>query len=208
MIRVDLTEAQKAVIRNITRGKEINIRLTKRQKQIGYEGRKEWALRLLDEIKPKGKRVGVEVGLWKGDFAQLMLNADPNLTWWGVDPYFEYGRKKRKQREWDAIFGRVMGKLLPFGKRFRMVRKPSHEGVKYIPKKVDFIFIDGNHDTDVVEEDLRLYEKHVRKGGIMSGHDYVHRVPVAVDRYVAKHGRKMHVETDFDPYGVFWWKMP
>ena len=34
-------------------------------------GRVEWATNLLNEIKPKGKVVGVEVGVWKSDLGTL-----------------------------------------------------------------------------------------------------------------------------------------
>ena len=176
-------------------------------RRSAYTDRRDWALRLFHDIKPKGRVVGVEVGLWKADFAKLILDSDPRVYWYGVDPYFEYGKMKRKQPEWDAIYERVMNKMKPFGKRFKMVRKPSSEGFNFIPKKVDFVFIDGNHDEDFVYEDLRLYEPRVRKGGIISGHDYSHRVYMAVDRYVEEYGRKLHVDTSFDPCGVFWWRM-
>jgi hypothetical protein len=170
-------------------------------------GRVEWATRMLDDMKPKGKVTGVEVGFWKGDFGQMMLEKNERLHWYAVDPYFEFGRKKRKQPEWDAIFGRVMKKMEVFGKRFHMVRMPSHEGVKKIPRKVNLVFIDGNHDLDVVYEDIRLYEKRIWKGGILSGHDYTHRVGPAVDEYVRKFNRKMFLDTSFDPCGVFWWRV-
>ena len=188
-----------AEIRKLMRSKKLRIE--------AYKGRVKWASRLFDEIKPRGKVTGVEVGLWKADFAQLMLNENKRLYWYGVDPYFEYGRKKRKQPVWDRIYERVVNKMKPFGKRFTMVREPSSEGVNFIPKKVDFIFIDGNHDHDAVYNDLLLYEPRVKKGGIMAGHDYSHRVGLAVDEYVEEFGREMFVDTSFDPCGVFWWRM-
>jgi len=172
-----------------------------------YIGRVKWAKDLLDKTKPKGKLTGVEVGLWKADFPYLLLPEMPRLRWFGVDPYSLYGRGKRRMTEWDAIFGRVMNKMKPFGKQFIMIRKHSHEGVKFIPKKVDFVFVDGNHDLDIVSKDLALYEPHVKKGGIMAGHDYFHRVSPAVDEYVKEHNRKLHVDTSFDPCGIFWWRM-
>ena len=190
--------------------KSVEIRRMMRSKPLriaAMKGRVKWATAKLNTIKPKGKVTGVEVGLWKADFAQLMLNENERLYWIGVDPYFEYGKRKRKQPVWDAIFGRVMKKMEPFGKRFKMVRKPSSEGVKSITRKVDFMFIDGNHDLDVVYNDLFLYEPRVKKGGIMAGHDYSHRVGKAVDEYATKFKREMFVDTSFDPCGVFWWKV-
>ena len=85
-----------ARIREMMRSKSLRI--------AAMKGRVEWASKLFDEIKPRGKVTGVEVGFWKGDFGQLMLQKNERLYWIAVDPYFEYGRKKRKQPVWDAIF--------------------------------------------------------------------------------------------------------
>jgi hypothetical protein len=172
-----------------------------------YLGRVEWATRLLNEIKPKGKIVGVEVGLWKADFALLMLKENKRLHWFGVDPYTEYGRKYRKQKQWDGIYDKVVNKMKPYKKRFMLIRALSSEAVRFIPDGVDFVFIDGNHDPDMVYNDLLLYEKKVRPGGIMAGHDYMQRVAEPVNDYVKKFDRKLFIDASFDPCGVFWWRV-
>jgi len=174
-----------------------------------YVNRVKWATALLKKLVPSGKAVGVEVGLWKGDFAFSMLQENPKLTWYGVDPYFEYGRKKRKQPAWDAIYERVRKKLDQYSSRCIMVRKPSSEGVKDIPNNVDFVFIDGNHDYEYVLKDIKLYEKKIRKGGVLAGHDYYgDGVSKAANEYAKKHKRKMVIEDSFDVHKIFWWKVP
>ena len=191
----------------------MGMHMSKAKVIAAYEGRREWATRLLDEIAPKGNRVGVEVGLWKADFARIMLLHNQRLHWYGVDPYFPYGRKKRTQPEWDVICKRVIGKMSGFGDRFTLVRKPSDEGVNFIPNHVDFVFVDGNHDEDMVLNDVTIYEPKVRSGGIMAGHDYSlpgsrDGIRNAVNQYVKEFGRELHVDNSFDPCGVFWWVMP
>jgi len=181
----------------------------KSNRRSAYIGRAKWASELLNSITSTGNRIGVEVGLWKADFAQLMLLNNKRLDWYGVDPYFEYGHKHRKQGDWDDTFQRVANKMSEFGDRFTFVRKPSHEGVEFIPDNVHFVFIDGNHDYDFVQKDLLLYEKKVRSGGIMAGHDYYSKeVRRAVDEHVEKFNRHIHVNASFDPCEVFWWVMP
>ena len=171
-------------------------------------GRVEWALKLLNEQKPKGRVTFIELGLWKGDFSQLMLDSNSRFYGIGIDPYHEYGTGSRKQGVWDRVFTRVRSKFEPYGKRFRLIRKPSQEAIRSITRKVDLVFIDGDHDVDAAYEDIRLYEKKVKRGGILSGHDYVHRVSPAVDAYVETFGRNLFVDTSFDPCGVFWWRVP
>lgn len=153
--------------------------------------------------------IGVEVGLWKADFALNMLQTRKNLVWYGVDPYAPYGRKRRKQDAWDVIYDRVFKKMLPFKERFTMVREFSHEAIPHLPQEVDYIFIDGNHDYDFVLRDLRLYEPLLISGGIMSGHDYTtpkDGVRRAVNEYVNTHGRELNVDSSFDKSGVYWWQ--
>jgi hypothetical protein len=174
-----------------------------------YTDRVKWANNLLDKITPTGKITGVEVGLWKADFAQQILRSNNRLYWYGVDPYFEYGKRHRRQKDWDGTFKRVMDKMSTFGDRFTMIRKPSNKGVKDVPDNVDFVWIDGNHDYEFVIKDLLLYEKKVRSGGVMAGHDYfIQGVREAVDDHAKKFKRDINTNNDFDPYGVFWWIMP
>lgn len=183
------------------------MKLSKEVRRNAYIGRVKWATDMFNNIKPEGKVTGVEVGFWKGDFGYKMLEENERLYWIGVDPYFEYGRKARKQPIWDGIFERVMKKMERFGERFRIIRKPSSEGIKFITEKVDFVFIDGNHDFDFVYDDIFLYEEIIRKDGIMSGHDYINHVGPVVDKYVKEFGREMFLDASFDPCGVFWWRM-
>jgi predicted O-methyltransferase YrrM len=77
------------------------------------------------------------------------------------------------------------------GQKIRLIRSNSHEKTtlreveKILDKrKVDFLFIDGDHSYDGVKRDFRMYGKFVRKGGVIAFHDIcpgppekVHGVP-------------------------------
>ena len=69
------------------------------------------------------------------------------------------------------------------------------EAVKdFKPESIDFVYIDGDHSFETVYEDLTEWSKIVKKGGIVSGHDYFkvsfsHRrkpVMLAIDKYLAE----------------------
>ena len=73
----------------------------------------------------------------------------------------------------------------------------------FADKSLDFVFIDGHHGYDYIKEDIREWSKKVRKGGIVSGHDY-YLTPAgnmgvmdAVDEYVKEHGYDLKL-TDWD----------
>lgn len=43
-----------------------------------------------------------------------------------------------------------------------------------LPHKVDMVFIDGNHNYDVVVKDIKKAYELLRPGGLICGHDYDH----------------------------------
>ncbi len=48
-------------------------------------------------------------------------------------------------------------------------------------ESVDFLFVDGSHDKDSVTRDLALWTPKVKRGGILSGHDYHETWPSVVE---------------------------
>ena len=62
---------------------------------------------------------------------------------------------------------------------------------RFADESLDFVYIDANHDYRHVREDITEWSKKVRKGGIISGHDYLNSldgvdygVKKAVDKWV------------------------
>jgi hypothetical protein len=193
-------------------GKEVRspwLDLNEVERKRTYMGRIGWATRLLYMISQGKPSIGVEVGIFEGVFSIGMLSSDPHLKWYGVDPYTREWCPKRKQPVWDKIYEEIMEKFVPFGDRFKLIRKPSHEGVWDILNGVDFVFIDGDHRYTSVLGDIVSYEKKVRSGGILSGHDYYKlSVSCAVHDYLEGHNRNLQVEKEFDPCQIFWWEVP
>lgn len=183
--------------------------MSKQTRDKAYNDRVKW---LLDLIKDISNPVGAEIGLWKADFAMKLLNASDTLTWYGVDPYRTFGRKARDQKTWDGIYQRVAGKMKPYSDRFTLVRETSVKGADMVPDGLDIVFIDGNHDYENVLEDITVWEKKLKPGGILSGHDYFvpkDNIRKAVNKYTKAHRRKLQTDNSFDERcGVFWWTIP
>jgi hypothetical protein len=67
--------------------------------------------------------------------------------------------------------------------------------------QLDFVYIDANHYYDYVMQDLIAWRPKIRKGGILSGHDYFKSrrpgstlsVVQAVDDYAKFHNIKVNV---------------
>lgn len=178
--------------------------------------RVDWTIHLLSNIK---NPVVVEVGVYKADYGCTMLNIIPDLIWIGVDSYIPYedGRLFRGVKEkymsvkyWNNFYHRVNAKVSKYGPRFTLIRETSEMGINSIlPEEVDFVYIDGHHNYEFVKTDLLLYERKLKSGGIMAGHDYTHPtypgVRQAVDEYAQKNNIEINQEF-FDPAGIWWWR--
>lgn len=130
--------------------------------------------------------VGVEVGVQYGYFSQAILE-----NWKGklfcVDIWPDH-----------SVYAQAVANL---GEE-RLIRKPSTEAaLDFKDESLDFVFIDAGHRYDEVKADIEAWFPKVRKGGIISGHDYVEYsdfgVIQAVDEFCAKHGYKIEL-TDHD----------
>ena len=74
-----------------------------------------------------------------------------------------------------------------------IIRKTSIDAVKDVPdESLDFVYIDAMHEFDYMMVDIILWTPKVRKGGIVSGHDYTPStifcgVIPALDAYTKTH---------------------
>jgi hypothetical protein len=140
-----------------------------------------------------GFKVGVEIGVYKGWNTAIYLRA--GLKVYGVDPWSAYGiyvegtseeRARMTQERMDYLYSKAQRNLRPYLKAglCELIRKPSMEAVKDFPNgSLDFVYIDGSHAFRYIAEDLYEWTPKVRKGGIVSGHDYCSNAKEVRDPY-------------------------
>jgi hypothetical protein len=76
------------------------------------------------------------------------------------------------QSDWDDKYKRECWDMVFFD-RFRIMRLPSCEASILFPDHYfDIVFIDGSHFKDDVKSDIKAWIGKVRKGGLLTGHDY------------------------------------
>jgi len=120
------------------------------------------------------KIIAIEIGTFQGYHAENILKELNIEKLYLVDPYEEYiqegtlGKTKGSLSKAERF---ARNKLKRFGDRIFWVKKYSDDAVKDFKEKVDFIYIDGNHDYKFVKEDMENYFKILKKGGVMGGHD-------------------------------------
>lgn len=144
-----------------------------------------------------GVRRGAEVGVWKGAYSEEFCKAIPGVQWTCVDPWAPYADYREKKNDATLIanaYAEAMERLAPYDCAF--LRASSVEAAESIPDgSLDVVYVDANHEAPFVLEDLKVWTKKLRSGGILAGHDY--RVPpaskpfiqvkAAVDQYVSEH---------------------
>jgi len=157
--------------------------------QIEYE-----ITELLKILKRKRPKIILEIGTAKGGTLFLFSKmAYKNFTIISIDlprgrfgggyPVFKIPLYKSFARAKQKIY---------------LVRKDSHkketlEKVKLIlgNKKVDFLFIDGDHTYRGVKKDFEMYSSLVKKSGIIAFHD-IAKMPAKLNCRVRKFWKKLN----------------
>ena len=75
------------------------------------------------------------------------------------------------QEKLDNFYKATLYRLAPYD--IEVIREFSLNAIAQISdNSLDFVYIDGNHELPYVINDIIEWSKKVRKGGIVSGHDY------------------------------------
>jgi hypothetical protein len=127
-----------------------------------------------------GYETGVELGVETGKYSEVLLKRNPNLRLFCVDAWKAYQgyRDHVTQSKVDGLLATAKDRLAPFEGRVKFIRKFSVEASRdFRDTSLDFVYIDANHGLPWVMDDICAWEKKVRKGGIVAGHDYCRRGP-------------------------------
>ena len=120
-----------------------------------------------------GYTKGAEIGVEQGLYAEMLCKANPDLRLYAIDAWRAYRgyRDHVSQDKLDNFYKATMYRLAPYD--CEIIREFSMDAVKQTPDdSLDFVYIDGNHELPYVINDIIEWSKKVRKGGIVSGHDY------------------------------------
>ena len=131
---------------------------------------------------------GAEIGVRAGEYSKILCETLPGLNLFCIDPW---GRHNTVSQEKQDIFFE-QAKTLATTFNIKILRMTSKEALSYVPdRSLDFVFVDGDHEFDYVCPDIIYWSKKVKRGGIISVHDYcVHLkggVIQAVDAYTHCH---------------------
>ncbi len=144
-----------------------------------------------------------EIGVWKGEFSKRIIAVTKPKILHLVDPWMfqpQYphrlygGKVAQGQKDMDDIFSDIKKKFDDC-ENVRIHRVTSREFFEGFTEHLDWVYIDGDHSTEAVLEDLNLSHKRVKKSGIIAGDDYYWKdsdgslsVQTAVDKFCSEHG--------------------
>lgn len=147
---------------------------------------------------------GVEIGTLHGDFAiHIVDNWQGQLfcvdRWKHVEGLRDINNKSNVEME--QIFLNAKKRLEERG--ITIIRSWSVKAARKFKKgELDWVYIDADHRKESVLADLNSWWDKVRKGGIISGHDYLD----AIDNQSAEFGVKSAVDEFLAQKGLFAWE--
>lgn len=129
---------------------------------------------VLRVLADSGFSEGVEVGTFRAEFAERILQRTAVKKLYCIDPYQSYNEYQDLINFFDlqSVFEEAQRRLAPYGDRYKFVRTTSDKCVNYwIDGSLDFAYIDGNHSYNYVLADLEMWWPKIKHGGMIIGDD-------------------------------------
>lgn len=143
----------------------------------------------------EGSRL-VEVGTYKGrSFCYLVveaINSGKKFDIIGIDAF-----------PWEDVEPAFIENTRPLAGSFRYFKSASWDAAeKFEDESIDFIFIDADHVYESVKRDILAFLPKMKKGSIMSGHDYNWQHPGVLKAVDEIFGDKVKYDASQDVWQV------
>lgn len=123
--------------------------------------------------------IGAEIGVAGGEHALSLLETLSIKRLYLIDPYDIYETYTEGKRHYGADGSglnefRVRAEILlsRFADRVVWIREKSSDAAKLITEKLDFVYIDGNHAEEFVNQDISDFISLLSSRGVIGGHDF------------------------------------
>lgn len=148
-------------------------------------------------------KIGLEIGSYSGNYAKEILSVyDGRLILidiWNKNTDGSYVDISN-QTNYKEIYNRCIENIVGYEDRCFMFRIDSKNASSiFKDESLDFVYIDANHKYEYVKKDIESWLPKVRKGGILSGHDYL-MVDWYSDKICAPNGKDKYVYDDKGAY--------
>lgn len=119
---------------------------------------------------------GAELGVWKGRTFLHLLKRCPKLTMIGVDLWAPQPTNNGPENyvDWNhAEFEKNVRKQSEqYGGRAIIYKMSTLEAAEHVAdESLDFVFIDADHSSEAVRNDITVWSSKVKPSGMILGHD-------------------------------------
>lgn len=125
-----------------------------------------------------GLNNGAEIGVERGLYSKVLLEKNPKLFLHSIDAWTAYSgyRDHVDQNKMNQLLADARENLAKYSGRNVLLKLFSVEASKgFNDGSLDFVYIDGNHEYAQTVADISAWDRKVRVGGIVAGHDYIRR---------------------------------
>ncbi len=123
----------------------------------------------------KGMGAIVEIGSWKGrSTVCLAAGARDGIKIYAIDPHSGSSEHKQQMGRIDTL-GEFQDNIKKAGVGHKVIPlvKTSELAAEEWQGPIEFLFIDGAHEYELVKQDFELWSPHLIEGGIIAFHDSV-----------------------------------
>jgi len=128
-------------------------------------------------------KIGVEVGVQRGKYSEVLCRLNPQMKVFGVDPWEAYvthpledhlktTQNHSSKEMLNKFHEQTKSRLAPYS-NYEIIREYSIDAMKrFDDESLDFVYIDANHEYKYVMEDIVGWWRKIKKQGILAGHDF------------------------------------
>lgn len=154
-----------------------------------------------------------EIGVWEGGFSEIILDVTKPKELHLIDPWSfqpEYSNSAfGRARNVDKMAGMydTVAQKFASDDRVTLHRKMSHEALEtFDDHSLDWVYVDGNHNYDIVLNDIQLALKKVKPNGMIAGDDLLWKIDdgAPVRTAVRQVKRQLGEQTRYFRFGQQW----
>lgn len=127
-----------------------------------------------DYLIGKENLTGIQIGSYAGESTVMFIESNSFRRLYTVDPWEENYDPNDISGDSDILLAeKVFDAKFKYNPIIEKIKAKSTDVAdRFEDESIDFIYIDGNHQYEMVKQDLENYVPKIKKGGIIAGHDY------------------------------------
>jgi predicted O-methyltransferase YrrM len=128
-----------------------------------------------------GFKKGVEIGVYEGEFSEVLCKANLEAKLYSIDPWAPHPDYTAfiKKETFERAYKKAKERLSNLN--CEMIKKLSLDAINdFMDESLDFVYIDGDHSFQACTNDIVEWSKKVKIGGIIAGHDYIRHLPRSI----------------------------